>query len=342
MVPAADVPLVITPRGPLFHAVSSLAASPAGDRFFMTWATIDPNGPDRGSAAVVKRSSNAPVATKPFSVAPRTQAVFDGTDFAAASIVADGGFPYTNAPAHLVVQRFDVDGHPTTAVLQVAAMPYEDATSVVSTRRGIAVGWPSGAALVAEDGSLSATATFPPSPDPNSGLLTETPLGLTVVQDRLIAAHGSVLSTLDWLGAAPANVELPFLVAETNTCCGIKGGGLCFFASNDTLTLWGTSSDGANPIGVFTGALAGPFTQIEALDYKTTLTQAPDGCGGLLTLSVAGQMLSVSGGWPSRTVTLGTLLAGPLFTAAMTTFASGFAVAWIATDGLHLATLDWG
>jgi hypothetical protein len=344
VVSVADVPLVVTPRGVLVFGVSSVAAAPTGDPFFFTWATFTTDsGLPLGHAAVAHVGSHTLTATAPFSVTPFAQAVFDGTDFAVTGIAPDDGTPVTGGPAHLVVQRFGVDGRETSKPVSVAPVPYGWVSSAVSMPRGVAVGWgdAAGAALIAEDGSLAESTAFPPSVDPDTGLRVATPVGLTVVQGQLIASHGDTLTTLGWLGEAPKDVRTPFI--QGRTLAGGPRGGACFFANGDALTMWGATpgADASEVTGVYAGPAAGPFARIGAVDETSTFTQEPDGCGGLITLSKQGDVLGVSAGTPSRTAPLGTLLEGPQSAATMTTTASGFAVAWIDVDGIHLATFDW-
>jgi hypothetical protein len=350
IVPAAAVPMPPPSAGGGVF-LTSIAAAPSGE-FFVTWsANIPPGkagGTNEGFAVVAQPGSMGTSVAPIVSVPAGGQAAFDGSAFAVVGTstvsTATGA---SSGPYELLLQRVDVAGQLAGPQVSIEELDSVNTfvSSVVSTPRGLAIGWYGSSAeamLVGADGSIEQEMGMAPFPGGEGE--TNGPVGLAVAQGQLVAAYGDSLLTLDWLGGSSATTQTPFVMAPGRTGGG-RSGSLVFFAGSDQVTMWGRpdslTADGGQPVGLYVGAVGGPFTQIASVDPVATLVQQSNGCGGIGTLSQTGTSLSVSWGSPPATVGLGSDWSLFSLFAAMVPTAAGFGVAWIDTDGIHLATLVW-
>lgn len=327
-----------------FVELSPPVATPDGKTLLATWTAVDASGAVGGHAVLVRLASHGVVGTTAPVEAPTSAvAVFDGTDFVV--VGRAGGPPVApDAPTSVVLERIAIDGSAAAPPQTIETLPGPGTvSSAVWTPKGLAVAWWAFASsmpqtavqLFSPDGLLIRGVTLNPLVnDPNTELMAAAPAAVALFHDQLVAANGHTVSTLDWLGGSAQTSRTKFTVSVPE-----KGGFPTLFETGGQLRIWGFGA--GTPEGVYAGAPGESFSQVGSLD-PSAITQRPDGCGGAVTLSNRNMALALAAdSAPERTVPLGTTLPYVFDVAAMTTTPAGFAVAWVADDGMHLATLAW-
>jgi len=349
---------VVDGASSIFEQLTALAATTDGKIILATWSTTDtPSLAVKGHAAVAHLGAGGVAGTPaPVDAPVGAVAAFDGTDFLVVGR-AGGGPVIPDEPSSLQLQRVALDGSALGAPQTIEnLMGLGIVTSAVWTPRGLAVAWytldssssPTRVVqLFGDDGQLIRGLVLDAvSTDPTTGLQEAAPAVVSLFRDQLVVASGHTVSTLDWLGGAPQTSQTGFTVYAPE-----KGGFPTLFETGGQLRIWGLGGepfdaggfdpDSGSIEGVYAGAPGEPFAQVGAVDFSA-ITQRSDGCGGAVTLWNRNMALSVvSDTAPERIVSLGTTLPYLYDVAMMTTTPSGFAVVWVADDGMHLATLAW-
>jgi hypothetical protein len=342
-----------------FVLLSSLAATTDGKNVVATWTTGDSSLALQGHVVVAHLGAGGVTGTTAPVDAPAVGvAAFDGTDFLVVGR-ASGVPVLPDGPSSLQLQRVALDGSAVGAPETIAnIMGVSSVSSAVWTPRGLAVAWSTFGSpamqattvvqLFGADGHLMRGLALDPagSTEPNTGLLEFDPAAVTVFHGQLVVAKGHTVQTLDWLGGPAQTSQTRFTAYVPE-----KGGFPTLFETGGQLRIWGFGGEPSDAGGfdpdsgpierVYAGAPGGAFRQVGAVDFSA-VTQRSDGCGGAVTLSNHDTAISlVSDTAPERIVSLGTSLLTADTVAAMATIPSGFAVVWVADDGMHLATLAW-
>jgi hypothetical protein len=148
VVPADEVPIVPSGQrtGLQLQALTSIAATPAGDRFLVTWTAFDPEfdgiASGQGLAALVRASDAGLVAGAAMSAPIGAQAVFDGTNFVLVGAVPQEPQDYGNPsqPELLQMERLTPDGGPIGALTTIQTIPaLTGISTVIPTPDGLAI-----------------------------------------------------------------------------------------------------------------------------------------------------------------------------------------------------------
>jgi hypothetical protein len=335
--------------------LSPPVATKDGRTVLATWTAVDASGVTQGHAVVAHLGTSGVAGTSaPVDAPAGGVAAFDGTNFLVSGRVA-GGPPLPTAPTAIQLQRVALDGNAVGGPQTIETVQGPGlVTSAVWTPQGLAVAWwasnpfTTAVQLFGDDGHLIRGLVLDPTVDePGTSLKGFAPAAVALFDGQLVVANGHAVSTLDWLGGPAQTSQTGFVVSVPE-----KGGFPTLFDTGGQLRIWGSGGEpfdaggldpDAGPIdGVYAGAPGGAFTQVGAVDFFA-VTQASDGCGGAVTLSNRSASLGVvSDTAPERLVSLGTTVTNVAYpVAAMAATPSGFAVVWVADDGMHLATLAW-
>jgi len=335
--------------------LSPPVAATDGKTILAAWTAGDASGVTLGHAVVAHLGTGGVAGTSaPIDAPALPVSAFDGTNFLVSGRA--GGPPsLPTAPTSIQLQRVALDGSAVGGPQTIETVQGPGSvTSAVWTPQGLAVAWwasdplTTAVQLFGDDGHLIRGLVLDPTVDePGTSLKGFAPAAVALFDGQLVVANAHAVSTLDWLGGPAQTSQTGFIVSVPQ-----KGGFPTLFDTGGQLRMWGSGGEpfdaggldpDAGPIdGVYAGAPGGPFAQVGAVD-SYAVTQASDGCGGAVTLSNRNASLGVvSDTAPERVVSLGTTLTNVVDpVAAMAATPSGFAVVWVADDGMHLATLAW-
>jgi hypothetical protein len=321
----------------------ALAATPAGDRFFVTWS--DAYGP---RAAVVGVDAQEGASVTPVDVAGLHpgSVVYDGTGFTT-FLQEEGG---------LGVRRFDADGNalgPATTLLPTIPIGLSPVRPIL-TDAGIVVTWVSDGAAPAS-GSPVPPALYATLVD-SSGTVIQNdallpaqfdksygtpPLGaVAVVAGSLLlleqngpAGSDASMIALPWLGAQVVPGQVP---------AGRFAGGWPLMVTNGELAF--AMIDPQGDAALYTGPPGGPFAASWSLPADSFALDV-DGCGRIVDLAPGsgGAVLAASSSVAPGSSIVGTLAGGARpAVAAIAGTTTGFGVAWTDETGtLEFATLAW-